>query len=329
MRRAFFCFACVVPICVPVCLAQDASTGAIRGTIVDPANRRIVGATLAVANDATGFRYSQISDGTGRFAFQLLQPGDYTARVDEPGMSPQISPTIRVNIGEASEIEFKLRIAGAHESVTVSAEPRAVETRPRGLSALVDEQAILNLPLNGRRFTDLALLTPGVTQDPRGLNSTSNGDLSFGGIRRLQTSYQVDGGDNNNAFFAQARGRYRAPYQFSDEVVKEFRVAPNSVSAESGRSGGAVVNVVTKSGSNKFHGTGFDYLRDTSFDARSAGLNIKPSDRPVNATVVGDANQDGNSQNDRLPGASRNFFVGPDYSQQICGWRAGCTQRAD
>ncbi len=284
MRRIFslFLFICAVFAvftCAPWCRAQDASTGAIRGTVVDPANRRIVGATIALVNDATGFRYSQISDSTGRFAFQLLPAGDYSARVDEPGMSPQISPTIRVNIGEATQIDFKLRIAGAHETVSVSAEPRAVEARPRGLSAIVDEQAILNLPLNGRRFTDLALLTPGVTQDPRGLNSTSNGDLAFGGIRGLQTSYQVDGGDNNNAFFAQARGRYRAPYQFSDEVVKEFRVAPNSVSAESGRSGGAVVNVVTKSGSNKFHGTAFDYLRDSSFDARGAGLNIKPSDR--------------------------------------------------
>src|SRR5207244_7680218 len=95
-----------------------------------------------------------------------------------------------------------LAVAGAHESVTVSAEPRSVETQPRGLTAVLDERAIMNLPLNGRRFTDLSLLTPGVTQDPRGQNSTSNGDLSFGGIRGLHTSYLVDGGDNNNAFFS-------------------------------------------------------------------------------------------------------------------------------
>src|SRR5713226_740074 len=101
-----------------------------------------------------------------------------------------------------------MTLAGAHESITVSAEPKAVESGPRGLSSVIDERAILNLPLNGRRFTDLALLTPGVTQDPRGLDSTSNGDLAFGGIRGSQTSYLVDGADNNYAFFAQARGRY-------------------------------------------------------------------------------------------------------------------------
>ena len=99
-----------------------------------------------------------------------------------------------------------------------------VESQPSGLSALIDERAINELPLNGRRYTDLALLTPGVTQDPRGLTSGSNGDLAFGGIRGFQSSYLVDGGDNNNAFFGQARGRYRAPYQFSNEVVQEFRV---------------------------------------------------------------------------------------------------------
>src|SRR5438477_10120349 len=172
-------------------------------------------------------------------------------------MSPQLSPGIHVAVGGATEISFKLALSGAHESVTVSAEPRSVETQPRGLSAVVDERAIQNLPLNGRRFSDLSLLTPGATQDPRGQNSSSNGDLGFGGVRGFQTSYLVDGGDNNNAFFSQARGRYRAPYQFSNEVIQEFRVSPNPVSAEAGRSGGAVVNIVTKSGSNKLHGSAF------------------------------------------------------------------------
>ncbi len=125
------------------------------------------------------------------------------------------------------------------------------------VSQIIDEQCIAELPLNGRRFTDLALLMPGVTQDPRGLTSGSNGDLSYGGIRGYQNSFLVDGTDNNNSFFAQARGRYRAPYQFSNEVIKEFRVSSNGYSAELGRAGGAVFNVVTNSGGNHWHGIGF------------------------------------------------------------------------
>ncbi len=192
-------------------------------------------------------------------------------------MSPEVTPHLHVDLGGATEIDFKLAVAGAKENITVTGEPLGVGSRPAAVSSVIDERAIQELPLNGRRFTDLALLTPGVTQDPRGLLSGSNGDLSFGGIRGFQTSYLVDGNDDNNAFFAQATGRYRAPYQFSNEVVQEFRVSPNTSGAENGRSGGAVVNVVTKSGSNHLHGSLFDYTRDSAFDARQAFMDSKPT----------------------------------------------------
>ncbi len=274
-----FVLAFAVSYLAQFCPAQDSSTGAIRGVVLDASGLPIQGATIALVNEATGLHYEQTSDHAGRYAFELLPPGDYSARAAAEKMSPQLNSGIQVTLGGVTEINFKLQIAGARESVTVSAEPRAVETQPRGVSSIIDERAILNLPLNGRRFTDLVLLTSGATPDPRGQNSSQNCDLSFGGVRGFQTNYLVDGGDNNNAFFAQARGRYRAPYQFSNEVVREFRVSPNSVSAESGRAGGAVVNIVTKSGSNKFHGTGFYYLRDSSLNARNAFLDVKPYSR--------------------------------------------------
>jgi hypothetical protein len=261
------------------CLAQDGSTGAIRGVVLDPVGRRVSRATVALVNNATGFHYQQDSDSEGRFAFQLLPPGEYSARVTSDGMSPQVNESVHVEIGGVTQTEFRMTVAGARESITVSAEPKAVESEPRGFSLVVDERTILSLPLNGRRFTDMCLLTSQATTDPRGQNSTSNGDLSFGGIRGFQTSYLVDGGDNNNAFFSQARGRYRAPYQFSNEVIQEFRVSPNPVSAESGRSGGAVVNIVTKSGSNKLHGSAFYYLKNSEFNARDPELTFKPTDQ--------------------------------------------------
>jgi hypothetical protein len=205
-------------------------------------------------------------------------------------MSPEISPVIRVEVGAAQQLTFKLAVAGPKETVTVSAAPAVVDTTPTGPSALIDDESILNLPLAGRRFTDLALLTPGVTQDPRGLTSGSNGDLSFGGIRGYNTSYLVDGTDDNNGFFAQARGRYRAPYQFSDEVVAEFRVSSNSYGAESGRSGGAVVNVVTKSGSNHWHGSTFYYLKDSEIGTAApafVGFNPGGAQHQFGGTIGG------------------------------------------
>lgn len=263
---------------IPFAPAQDASRGAIRGTVLDASGGRIAGASIALANTATGFRYSARSNAEGMFSFQLLPPGDYSGRASYQGMSPQLAPKLHVDLGAITEVEFQLRVAGAKEAVTVSGEPPLVETQPSSISYLIDERAITGLPLNGRRFTDLALLTPGVTQDPRGLTSGSNGDLAFGGIRGFQSSYLVDGEDNNNAFYAQAIGRYRAPYQFSNEVIQEFRVSSNTSGAELGRSGGAVVNVVTKSGSNQFHGSDFYFLRNSAFDATHAFTGFKPHD---------------------------------------------------
>jgi hypothetical protein len=163
MRRVFVVVvlaAAVVALALAPCLAQDVSSGAIHGTVFDPAIRRIAGARVALVNSATGFRYEQPTNGQGQFAFELLPPGDYTARVTAEGMSPQISKPLHVDIGGVTDIAFQMTLAAARESVTVSAEPKAVETEPRGLSSVIDERAILNLPLNGRRFTDLALPTP-------------------------------------------------------------------------------------------------------------------------------------------------------------------------
>jgi hypothetical protein len=261
----------------PLTRAQDVATGAIHGTVVDLHDLRIPGASIVVVNTATGARYSTTSDAEGRFALDLLPPGDYSARVVAQDMSPQITPQLHVDVGAAAELQFRLNVAGALEHVSVSGAPALVDTQTSAVSTLLDERAIADLPLNGRRFSDLMLLSPGVTQDPRSLTSATNGDLSFGGLRGFQNSFLVDGGDFNNAFFAQARGLYRTPYQFSNEVVQEFRVSSNSYGAEQGRAGGAVVNVVTKSGSNHWHGTGLYYLRDSGFGgAADPFMTFKP-----------------------------------------------------
>lgn len=273
--------------------SQDSATGSMAGTVFDPSGGRVLGASVAIVNTAMATRYSTITDAEGRFALNLLPPGDYSARVEAQGMSPEITPQLHIDVGGAAELEFHLKLAGAQETVTVSAAPLLVETRPSAVSTLLDERAVNDFPLNGRRFSDLALFAPGVTQDPRSLTSATNGDLSFGGIRGFQNTFLVDGGDYNNAFFAQARGRYRTPYNFSSEVVQEFRVSANAYGAEQGRSGGAVVNVVTKSGSNHLHGTAFYYVRDNSFGATNPFLSFKPHNRQqqVGGTIGGPIKQ--------------------------------------
>jgi hypothetical protein len=258
---------------------QDASTGALRGVVLDAQGAVITNADIVAIRVETGIRYHSATDSAGRFAVDLLPPGQYSARAEAEGMSPEISPAIRVEIGAAALLTFRLKVAGPKETITVSDAPRMMEMDPSELSALVDERAIKDLPLNGRRFTDLLLLMPGVTQDPRGLTSDSNGDLSYGGIRGYNTSFLIDGGDDNNGFYAQASGRYRAPYEFSNEVVQEFRVSSSGYGSESGRAGGAVVNVVTKSGTNHWHGSAFYFLRDSALGgAAPAFVGFNPND---------------------------------------------------
>jgi hypothetical protein len=281
IRNAFFLLAASVVMLSSATLvpAQDSATGSIRGTVFDSSGARVPQASVTVVNSGTGAGYSLASDSEGHFVLELLPPGDYSARVEAQGMSPQETPQLHVDVGGTAELMYHLKVAGAEESLTVSGAQAIVETKPAAVSMLLDERAVNDFPLNGRRFSDLTLFSPGVTQDPRGLTSSTNGDLSFGGIRGFQNTFLVDGSDYNNAFFAQARGRYRAPYQFSTEVVQEFRVSSNSYGAEQGRSGGAVVNVVTKSGTNHLHGTGFYYLRDSSFGATLPFLAFKPHNR--------------------------------------------------
>ena len=277
-RLPFF-FLLLPLVLIASAVAQDASTGAIRGTVSDPSGSRIVGARVWAVDSATERTYTAETNSEGVFVFEMLPPGDYGVRADAAGMRSELRPTQHVPVGGLLQLDFRLTLAAVNEAITVSEPPSLVETQTSTVSSVIDEGAISDLPLNGRRFSDLALLDGGVTQDPRGLTSASNGDLAYGGIRGTQTSYLVDGADNNNSFFAQARGRYRAPYQFSNEVVKEFRVSTNSYGAELGRAGGAVVNVVTKSGSNRYHGSAFYYLRDSRFNAQPAFTDFKPTDR--------------------------------------------------
>ncbi|MGE0405067.1 MAG: TonB-dependent receptor [Candidatus Korobacteraceae bacterium] len=267
----FFLFSC------PVLWGQDVATAGVGGLVEDPAGNRLSGALVRVTSIATGIERSVVSSDDGRFTFQLLPPGEYTIEAEASGMFG--GTRLRLEVGALVEMTLRTTLTAREETVTVTAESGMVETQSSAVSSVLEESEISELPLNGRRFTDLALLTPGVNEDPRGLTSSTTGDLAFGGVRGVYSSFLVDGADGNNGFFAQARGRYRAPYQFSNDVVQEFRVSSNSYGVELGRAGGGVVNVVTKSGSNRLRGSAFYYVRDNTFNARHPYVDFKPEDR--------------------------------------------------
>jgi hypothetical protein len=259
--------------------SEAPGTARLEGTVIDAQGAVISGAKLLLSDANNGSVRERVSDSSGRFGFALLPASDYSLRVEASGFQSRVYGPFHLYVGAALDWQIALQVSGGSTDVDVVDEPPLVETKSSEVSTTIERRAIEELPLNGRRFTDLALLAPGVTQDPRGLTSTSTGDLAFGGVRGYHSQFLVDGANNNNTFFGQARGRYRAPYQFSNETIQEFRVSSNTYGADLGGAGGAVVNVVTKSGTNTTHGSFFYYLRDGRINARYRALRDNPFDR--------------------------------------------------
>ena len=246
--------------------AQSA-TGEIQGTIVDQSGAVLPGVSITVTNTATGVTRETVTDAGGLFAVPGLPVGPYEVTAMLQGFATRRQTDARVQVGQTLTLRLELGVAALAETITIAGTTPVIEPTRSQVSSVVSAAAVANLPTNGRNFIDFVLLTPGVTRDVR------SGDISFAGQRGTLNSLVVDGADNNNTFFGQALGRTgtgRAPYQFSQEAVQEFQVNTNAYSAEYGRAGGAVINVVTKSGTNQYTGSVFEFYRDKALNANNA-----------------------------------------------------------
>ena len=256
----------------PATAQSQAAGGAIEGTVTDQSGGVLPGVTVSVRNTATGVTRETTTDGTGLYRAPLLPVGSYEVTASLAGFSTTKRPNLTLSIGQTLTADIAMSVSGAQEEVTVTADGPIIEPARTHQATTVGAVAVSNLPVNGRNFIDFALTTPGVTRDTR------SGDISFAGQRGVLNSLVIDGADNNNTFFGQSLGRTgsgRAPYQFSQDAVAEFQVNRNAYSAEYGRAGGAVINVVTKSGTNNFHGSAFEFFRDKSLNANTWGNKIR------------------------------------------------------
>ncbi|MGH9364080.1 MAG: TonB-dependent receptor [Thermoanaerobaculia bacterium] len=256
--------ACIGVLFSPGAQAQSA-TGSISGLVLDSTGAVVAGVAVTTTNTATGAGRSTTSGRSGAFTFQLLPVGLYSVEAQAQGLATHKIANVTVAVGTDTTVKLSMEPAGVAAAITVSSEAPLIETTRSEVSSVVNERSIQNLPTNGRNFIEFVLTTPNVVKD-----NFRVGDIVFAGQRGTLNSLVVDGGDNNNTFFGQALGRTgtgRAPYQFSEDAVKEFQVNSNAYSAEYGRAGGAVINVVTRSGANDFHGSAFYYYRDKSLNA--------------------------------------------------------------
>src|SRR5450755_345842 len=251
----------------PLFAQSEVGTTAINGTITDPSGAVVPGAKVTVKNGDIGFSRASTSTGAGFYNFTELPVGVYELTIEQAGFSKAVRSGIHLSVGSSSPLAIQLRVRASPQTVDVSAEAPVVETSRTEASTGVSTRQIQELPINGRNFLDFTLTTPGVVRDP-----TRTGDLSFGGQRGTSNSLLIDGSDANNTFYGQSTGRTgtgRNPYSFSEDAVQEFQVNTNGYAAEIGRAGGGVINVITKSGSNGFHGDVFEFYRDKAPNANS------------------------------------------------------------
>jgi Carboxypeptidase regulatory-like domain len=264
--------------------AHAQSTDAtISGVVVDPAGKTIPGAEIEIVNDATGVHYSSTANGTGIYSVTILPPGEYRVQVSKIGFKTLIKPGIILNVQSALALNFTLPVGAASETVTVESGSSLLNTSDASVSTVIDSKFVQNMPLNGRSFQDLISMTPGtVTQSPQAGVGSGFGDFSVNGQRTESNYYTVDGvaaniasgngygtaanpATSGSAPGATALGTTQS--LIAVDGLQELRVQSSTYSAEYGRSPGGQFSLVTRSGTDSFHGSVFNYLRNNYFDA--------------------------------------------------------------
>ncbi|HTS30215.1 MAG TPA: TonB-dependent receptor [Bryobacteraceae bacterium] len=259
-----------------------AGLGGISGTVRDATNSPVPGAKVVVANPQLGFRRELTTTEAGIFAAPALTPAEgYSVSVTKEGFAPYEAKNLVVRVGETTDISVPIAVGAISQAVEVVAATPAVDDVKTETSQVVGNLLINDLPINGRRVDSFVLLTPAVTKD------ADFGLVTFRGMAG-GNSFLVDGNDTTDQYYNENAGRTRLGSQLSQDAVQEFQVLSSSYSAEFGKASGGVVNTITKSGTNEFHGTAFEFFRNRTLNARDRFAAINPPEvRHIYGGTVG------------------------------------------
>ena len=244
--------------------AHSQTTGAatINGAVTDSNQAVIPAATITITDVDTGVQHLYTSDSAGLYSAPFLIPGHYEVDATAPNFNKVEEKGITLLVGQTVTINLTLKVSAANTTVEVSATNEILDVQKTEVSQVVDSQLVSNLPVNARNWSDFVLLTPNVTQDG------GSGLVSFHGISGLYNQNYVDGANNNQMLFSEARGRSSgAPYVYSVDSIKEFQANASNYSVEFGQAAGGQVNAITKSGTNNMHGDLFYFLRYPTLNA--------------------------------------------------------------
>ncbi len=302
----------VLVLAVALCLgiglpvrAQSTTDGAIGGTVFDSSGAAVPNASVTAHNKGTNAEQTVTTDASGFYRISKLAPATYTVTVTAAGFQTWKATDVVVQVGGLTELSPHLNVGAVTQAVEVTAAVSQINSSSPEFAPHLNQISIENLPINGGRWSEFMLLTPTVVS-----NASGFGLLSVRGISVLLNNNTVDGADNNQAFFSEERGRTRIGYSTPKVAVQEFQVNTSNYSAEYGRAAGAVINTITKSGTNSFHGEGYFRDRDNHWGARnpfttltsqtSSGAFVTSSYKPPNKRLIGGMGVGGPIVKDKL-----------------------------
>src|SRR5450759_2505702 len=240
----------------------------VLGTVRDQSGGALPKATVTLTNQETGIKAQAATDENGSFDFFNVKIGRYTLVVEHTGFSKATTTDLAVSVGARQRVDVVMQVGAVTESVEVTGISAALQTDSSEHGQVIGTQAVVELPLNGRNYSDLALLTTNVHRSPIAANAVTprEGAFNVNGMRSTYNNFLLDGMDNN-AYSTSNQGFSNQVAQPSPDAIAEFKVVTSNFSAEYGRVGGAVVNTVMRSGTNQLHGTLYEFLRNTSLNA--------------------------------------------------------------
>ncbi len=262
--------------------AAAQTTGSITGLVKDQSNASVPGAEIEAVNEATGAARSTISGEDGFYRLPLLTPGRYRLTASSTGFQTLVREGIRVSVNQTARVDLQLEVGDLSQSVTVTGDAPLIEASHATLGIVIDEKKIVDLPLNGRNFTQLGTLLPGVTAPPASLGGAS-GEATPGGFGGATTGFSVNGQRNQSNNFlldgASNNDTFNSGFVLRPppDAIKEFKILTHNYAAEYGRNSGSVVNVITKSGGNSWHGSAWEFYRNDALEARNFFALEKPS----------------------------------------------------
>ncbi len=290
-------------------------TATLLGAIHDSTGARIAGARVTLANTGTAIASQTTTDESGNYLFLNVRSGGYRVTAEASGFSTAVADGVDVRVGARQRVDLTLAVGAVSETVEVTGAARLVEADSSDRGQIINRQQIVELPLNGRAYSDLALLSTGVRRstlsaavDSQGGNSRE-GSFNVNGLRSTFNNFLMDGVDNNS-YGTSNQGFSNQVIQMSPDAVAEFKVVTNNVSAEYGRSGGAAINAVMKSGTNAYHGSAYEFVRNTK-------LNSTGFFRPTTGTRVLQRNQFGFTFGGPIVKNSTFFFLDYEGSREI------------